>query len=265
MAKNAVPAAARCHKWAGRLVLLALAALVAMAGVQVLSGRYQVHPVLTGSMRPGFSLGSVVVVKRVPMSSLAERDVIIFHKPTNPSEYVVHRITKMTRQGGAPVIETKGDDNPVADPWKFTPRGTTAYRAEFTIPFVGYAALWLHRPETRRYALFVGAALLLMAAASTLFRRDPMSPAADPEEGGEELPTCADHGADPRVDTDTVSEARSQDDHARDAAVFAQCSALGFLFAASAEAVQSPQSDVASQPELSSTVDHDAEMVRTSD
>jgi len=149
--------------------------VLALGALQVLNGSYQLHPVLTGSMRPGFSLGSVVVVKRVPASSVAVRDVILFHKPTNPSEFVVHRVIRIRDQDGARVIETKGDDNPVKDPWQFALRGRTAYRAQFTIPFVGYAALWLHQPSTRRYALFAGAALLLVSAVVALMKPEQWS------------------------------------------------------------------------------------------
>jgi signal peptidase I len=167
-------------RWGGRLVLLMCLGLLGVGAAQVVSGNYQVHPVLTGSMRPGFSLGSVVVVKKVPASSLQVRDVLLFHKPTNPDEYVVHRIVKVTDRDGAKVIETKGDDNPIKDPWQFTLHGRTAYRAQFTVPYVGYAALWLHRPATRRYALFGAAALLLAAGFSMLFKADPDDGAEDP-------------------------------------------------------------------------------------
>lgn len=173
MTDKLVSVAPRLAKqWLRRLSLGLCAGLLALAAAQVLSGNYQVHPVLTGSMRPGFSLGSVVVVKRVPATSLAERDVIIFHKPTNPSEFVVHRIVSITGNNGVRQIETKGDDNPVKDPWKFTLRGDSAYRAQFTVPFVGYAALWLHQPSTRRNAAFLGAIALLVAAGSQLLKRD---------------------------------------------------------------------------------------------
>jgi signal peptidase len=165
----------------GRLLLVGWAVAIGLCAIQVLSGGYQAHPVLTGSMRPGFALGSVVVVKRVPVSSLATRDVIMFHNPGSPSEYVVHRIVSLQSSPDGKVIETKGDDNPVRDPWKFTLRGRTAYRAEFTIPFIGYAALWLHQPGTLR--LFVhGAALLLALAAGYVLLKKDKDPDAQPQD-----------------------------------------------------------------------------------
>jgi signal peptidase I len=177
-------------KWAGRLVVALMIGVLALAASQVLIGRYQVHPVLTGSMRPGFSLGSVVVVKKVPATSLHVRDVLLFHKPTNPSDYVVHRIVSIRDTAAGKVIQTKGDDNPVKDPWTFTLKGRTAYTAQFTVPYLGYAALWLHQPRTRHYAVFAAAILLLFSAASVLLKKETAVESAPDEE-----PTGARHRA----------------------------------------------------------------------
>ena len=146
--------------------LLALIVLAAGAlGSQVVSGRYEVHPVLTGSMRPGFSLGSIVILKRVPTSTLTTGDVILFHRPDIPSEIVVHRIYSMTEKNGVAEIQTKGDDNPVPDAWTVTLQGSYAYQAVFTVPFVGYASLWIHRPDVRFGLIFGVAGVLLLSAA----------------------------------------------------------------------------------------------------
>jgi signal peptidase len=154
--------------WLRRLLWVAVAMAALALAAPVVSGEYQLHPVLTGSMRPGFALGSVVVVKRVPVQSVAVRDVILFHKPGHPSEYVVHRVIDISNKSGQRVIETKGDNNPVKDPWHVALAGRFAYRAQFTIPFLGYAALYAHRPQTRRLALYLAAALMVLAAVSAM-------------------------------------------------------------------------------------------------
>jgi signal peptidase len=166
--------------WLRRLWLLACVGALGVLAAQVVSGRYEAHPILSGSMSPGFPTGGVVVTRRVPVSSLAERDVIIFHKPTNPDELVVHRIVGLTTKGGATVIETKGDNNTIKDPWAVTLRGGVAYRATYTIPFIGYAALWLHDPATRRYAAFIAAGVLVVAAGLVVMRRkQPAEPSVE--------------------------------------------------------------------------------------
>lgn len=179
------------HSWRDLIVrgvrtaaLVLVVLIAAGSAAAVLSGRYQARPVLSGSMRPGLPIGGVVVTKRVPVSSLQVRDVIVFHRPDNPEELVVHRIIALHHVGGSTVIRTKGDDNPVRDPWKVTLRGSTAYRAEFSVPLVGYAAIWWHQPLTRTVALGLAAlcalAALLILLISTMLRR--RAPAVDPPE-----------------------------------------------------------------------------------
>jgi signal peptidase len=185
--------------WLRRLVLLGCVGALVLLAAQVYAGRYEAHPILSGSMSPGFAVGGVVVAKRVPVSSLAERDVIIFHKPTSPDELVVHRIVGLTTEDGATVIETKGDNNATKDPWQVSLRGGVAYKATHTIPFVGYAALWLHDPATRRYAAFVAAAVLLLAAVIVLMRKErPTKPAAEAATPAE-VPAEAGAQAEPAV------------------------------------------------------------------
>ncbi|WP_151083975.1 signal peptidase I [Nocardioides cynanchi] len=192
-----------------RTIALALVVLIAVgSAVAVLSGRYQARPVLSGSMRPGLSVGGIVVTKRVPVSSLEVRDVIVFHRPDVPSELVVHRIIALHRTGGETVIRTQGDANPVRDPWRVTLRGSTAYRAQFSLPLVGYAAIWWHQPATRTLVLTLAGlcalaalAVLLMSALSR--RRTPMT---EPPES--DSPST--HRAGPS-DVDAASDWRSED------------------------------------------------------
>ncbi len=103
------------------------------------------------------------MTERVPISSLQVRDVIVFHRPDNPAELVVHRIISLKHVGDALVIKTQGDNNPVPDPWTVTLRGSTAYRAQFSLPLIGYAAIWWHQPQTRTIALWL-AGLCALAA-----------------------------------------------------------------------------------------------------
>jgi signal peptidase len=138
--------------------------LIATAATAVFSGQYQLHPVLSGSMRPGLPIGGVVVTKRVPTSSLLIRDVIVFHRPDHPDELVVHRIIAMKPGPAGPIVQTQGDANDAPDPWRATMSGSTAYRADFSLPLLGYPAVWMHSPDGRRVLITVG--LLLVAGAA---------------------------------------------------------------------------------------------------
>ena len=148
-----------------RWLLVTAALAVTLVGVMaVATGRYQLRPVLSGSMRPGLPVGGVVITERVPVSSLRVRDVVVFHRPDKPQELVVHRIVSLTPGPSGPAIKTQGDANNVPDPWQATLSGDTAYRAVFSVPLFGYVVVWAHSPTGR--LLFVLSGLLLTIAAA---------------------------------------------------------------------------------------------------
>ena len=46
-----------------------------------------------------------------------------------------------------------------------TLRGTTAYQVRYAVPAIGYPAVWIHRPDVRRYSTLAAGLLALVAAA----------------------------------------------------------------------------------------------------
>lgn len=130
-----------------------IAAGLAVAVVAVASGAWQAQPILSGSMRPGFSVGGVVVAQRVPLSELQVRDVIIFHPPSEPSVDYVHRVISLQRQGSTVVARTQGDANLYPDPWTLHIHGRYVYVARFTLPLLGYVAVWVHSSAGHRTML----------------------------------------------------------------------------------------------------------------
>jgi signal peptidase len=160
----------KLQTWAQRLrvvvgIVLVLAVLIAagVGTVALTSGSWSVNPVLSGSMRPGFAVGGVVISERVPVSQLTVRDVIVFRRPDKPSEQMVHRIVKITKDSsGQLLINTQGDANSVRDPWTLTIRGKYAYRVRWSLPVIGYAAVAY---ENNRGAALLAAGLVLIAIA----------------------------------------------------------------------------------------------------
>jgi signal peptidase I len=149
---------------AGGILAVLVGAFVLLA-VVIGTGNWEVQPILSGSMRPGFPVGGVVVAQRVPTSSLQVRDVILFHPPGEPTRTYVHRIISLKREGGTDVIRTKGDDNPVPDPWTLHLDGRWAYEARYTVPFVGYLAVWDHSGTGRQDLLLTAGALIVICGA----------------------------------------------------------------------------------------------------
>ena len=142
--------------WVRGIVLAALIGLVGIGAAAVVSGHYQLRPVLSGSMRPGLPVGGLVITKRVPLDDINVRDVIVFTDPDDPSKLVVHRLISLQRTGATVTAKTQGDANNAPDPWTLTLHGTTAYRAIYTVPLLGYPAVWLQN--------LGGRGLLLLAA-----------------------------------------------------------------------------------------------------
>ena len=97
----------------------------------------QTYNVISGSMEPSISVGSIVYVKNAEFDELAEGDVIAFE---SGASVVTHRITSIDSQ--SKLITTKGDANDTED---FVP---VAYvnvigRVVAHVPFLGYLASWL--------------------------------------------------------------------------------------------------------------------------
>lgn len=155
----------RARRWLDNILLVLLIGLFGLGAAAVISGNYQVRPVLSGSMTPGLPIGGVVVTARVPVSALQVRDVIVFHRPDKPDELIVHRIIALTQDSTGTIMQTQGDANYVPDPWRVRLRGSTAYRAVFSVPLVGYAAVWAHGTTGRETLMIVGAFLIVGAAA----------------------------------------------------------------------------------------------------
>ena len=147
--------------WAenGAIGLLGLA--LAIAAGAILTGNWQVQPVLSGSMRPALQPGSVIIVQREPVADLKVGDILVFRQPDAPKAVIAHRVTKATPVAGGVEVTTKGDANSVGDPWgPFLVRAPYAFTVRATVPGVGFASVFV-RTYAIPLALFVGAALLV--------------------------------------------------------------------------------------------------------
>lgn len=145
------------------LVVLAILTGAGVVAISLSRGTWMVTPVLSGSMRPGFSVGGVVVSQRVPISDIDVRDVIVFENPIERTEQMIHRIIKLTRlPGGAIKIRTQGDANPVPDPWTVVIRTRFVYRIRWSLPLLGYVAVAY---QNHRGVLVALAGLLLVLVA----------------------------------------------------------------------------------------------------
>jgi signal peptidase len=155
----------------GNLAFAALASILVVFASLIVAGavtRHHFEQVITASMVPTIPVGSLVVTEHVSASSLVVGNVLVFTKPSNVSEVIVHRIASITRAGdGSILVQTKGDANHAPDPWLIKQSaGGAADRAIYVIPGLGTVA-----SEGRSVLILVLPALLITYLVSWSRRR----------------------------------------------------------------------------------------------
>jgi signal peptidase I len=176
--RTSAPPRSKLATWARRLrtllayvLLLAVLGAAGIAAYALVQGTWMVSPILSGSMRPGLAVGGVVISQRVPVDSLAVRDVIVFANPYKPSEQIVHRIVRITKgPGGKLLFKTQGDANTIRDPWTLSIPGGYVYRARWTVPLLGYVAN-AYQNHRGYFLLGAGIVLILIAVSTVLGTR----------------------------------------------------------------------------------------------
>jgi signal peptidase I len=146
----------------------------------VLNTQYPVLAVVTGSMCVPFDggcdgvshpfdrtlhVGDLIIVQGVNPADLSDdypdSDIIVFHKPGNPDELIVHRIVAINEVGGVLYFRTKGDGNGVNtwpdipqtneyDPWQEpgnsfpgVSEDNVAGRVIMRVPYIGHVVLFM--------------------------------------------------------------------------------------------------------------------------
>ena len=72
----------------------------------------------SSSMQPAINAGDTIRVKKITNASIIETsDIIVFKKPSNTEETIVHRVVNKKVVDGLWYFQTKGDNNPAPDYW----------------------------------------------------------------------------------------------------------------------------------------------------
>ena len=154
------------------LLAAAGVALGVLMIVPALAG-YQRYAIVSGSMTGTYDRGSVVYDDVVPVAALQVGDVITYRPPpgAGPAGLVTHRIAAITHDGsGRRVFRTKGDANPVADPWTFRLPGPRQARVRASMPYVGFALGALSQRRVRMLVVGLPAALIALTSLAGLWR-----------------------------------------------------------------------------------------------
>jgi len=119
--------------------------------IMALKTNYPLHTPISSSMEPTLNIGDLLIVQGVSdfdgvNAGLEDGDIIIFRKPANPHEFVVHRaVEKSQTSNGEPYLATKGDNNRSRDPWVITEDNIIG-KVIWRIPLLGYIKIFLGTP-----------------------------------------------------------------------------------------------------------------------
>jgi signal peptidase len=159
-------------------VLASLALTVAVIGFLGLAVGphllgYRTAVMLSGSMTGTIDPGDLVVSVPKPTADVEVGDVLTFRAPVADQHVETHRVIAVKhRTDGSVVVRTKGDANPVADPWRAAITSDTVWETKQVVPMVG-DVIHLMRSSVIRYGISwaaLGAAVLL--GLSMIWRSD---------------------------------------------------------------------------------------------
>ena len=172
-------------RWTVRLVVtVAVLAFGLLAvGPHVLG--YRTMTMLTGSMTGTIDVGDVEIVTPLPVSEVTEGMIIAYHIPIDDHHLVTHRVIGVeTAADGTVTVETKGDANGAADPWKAQLQGDTAYQVRAVVPELGHVIQALRSPVVSQALTYGAPALLAGWLLLSIWR--PAAPAADQRTDGDD-------------------------------------------------------------------------------
>lgn len=119
--------------------------------VYTLKTDYPLHTPISPSMQPTLNVGDLLIVQGVNNGEEINADeeigdIIVFRKPTNPDEFIVHRVIekRWNPEDEKYYLTTKGDNNRSPDPW--SNRLTEDYiigKVVWKIPLLGYVKIFL--------------------------------------------------------------------------------------------------------------------------
>lgn len=135
--------------------------VVVLVLVILLILRFIVLPAVTGtdipiavvegkSMFPTLREGDLVFIVKTPPNRIHEGDIIVYEYH---GKYIVHRVIEVIKEGDTYYYVTKGDNNPIPDPYykPGVPYGKVKGKvfsigdSVFKLPYIGYYAIWFNR------------------------------------------------------------------------------------------------------------------------
>ena len=138
-----------------RLMLCFLAIALAVNVVYSIKQSMSFSTIVGTSMNPVLNMGDLITNEKISPSEVKLGDIIIYRMPTPEREryqslpLIAHRVIEITNTTAAGLIyRTKGDNNPVVDPWSVR-NGDLVGKVGQQIPYFGFPALFLQDSSSR--------------------------------------------------------------------------------------------------------------------
>jgi signal peptidase len=142
-------------------------------GILPRTGAYRTLTVLSGSMRPAFAPGDMVVAKPISTDQVKLGDVVVYQIPVGDHHVESHRIVQILERHPNLVVRTKGDANDSADPWTAVLQGDRVWTVRHAVPYVGQAIVWLRSPLQHKLMTFFLPGIVAFLFLRTIWRRRP--------------------------------------------------------------------------------------------
>lgn len=144
--------------FASFLFVVVMVLVFLLVGVRIFG--LQIYTVLSGSMEPAYQTGSLIYVKEVDTEELKENDVITFR--LGGSTIATHRIVEVVMEENDSGIRfrTKGDANDNVDSNLVSGEDVIGTPI-FTIPYLGYLAVFIQQPPGSYVAISGSIAVIL--------------------------------------------------------------------------------------------------------
>ena len=129
------------------LVVVAVGSVTAAILVSTLSLGFS--PVLSNSMTPSFHAGEVVITQPEKRTQLRVGDVVILPLPDGSGQRYLHRIVQVLTKNGEVLVRTKGDNNPLPDPWTLRIDSSEVPKAVGSLPKIGMVSAYFRNTSIR--------------------------------------------------------------------------------------------------------------------
>lgn len=124
------------------VIIIVIGILVVLTAFPIASN-WRLMTVLSGSMEPTISTGSIVIVKNT--EEYRPGDIISFNTDKFSDVSTTHRIEDMRVESGVPIYITKGDANDAQDTEEVLGRDIIG-RVVFRVPILGYVTNFVKKP-----------------------------------------------------------------------------------------------------------------------